>query len=121
MLDETLDLNESRDYHVGNEKSSAIKLLILFQEIIFNAVKYASYVPFPERRVEITLASHGNKLELKVINSFDSKVQAKTTGVGKVVIENFARVLGCEPLVKTEDEAYSISLEFKNLWRKDVG
>jgi len=116
-----LDLNESRDYHVGNEKSSAIKLLILFQEIIFNAVKYASYVPFPERRVEITLASHGNKLELKVINSFDSKVQAKTTGVGKVVIENFARVLGCEPLVKTEDEAYSISLEFKNLWRKDVG
>ena len=33
-----LNLDESGRYHVGNEKSSAIKLLILFQEIFFNAV-----------------------------------------------------------------------------------
>ncbi len=113
-----LELDESRDYHVGNEKSSAIKLLILFQEIIFNAVKYASYIRFPERRIEIILASHGDKLELAVKNSFDPKVQARTTGVGKLVIENFARVLGCSPVIEETENTYSISLEFENLWQK---
>lgn len=115
-----LDLNESRDYHVGNEKSSAIKLLILFQEIIFNAVKYASYVSHTDRQVVIMLASHGDNLTLTVRNSFNPKVQAKTTGVGKVVIENFARVLGCEPMISTDSNTYSISLEFKNIWRNNA-
>lgn len=115
-----LSLDESRDYHVGNEKSSAIKLLILFQEIIFNAVKYASYSPFPKRMVSISLSSHGNILELSVKNSYNPKVQAKTTGVGKVVIENFARVLGCEPRIETDNHTYSITLEFQNLWRNNA-
>lgn len=113
-----LNLDESQDYHVGNDKSSAIKLLILFQEIIFNAVKYTAYVPFPERRVEITLASHGDKMVLAVKNSFDPKVQAKTTGVGKLVIENFASVLGCDPVITEGKDTYSISLEFDNLWQR---
>ena len=115
-----LNLDESRDYHVGNEKSSAIKLLILFQEIIFNAVKYASYVSHSDRLVVIMLASHGDNLTLTVRNSFNPKVQAKTTGVGKVVIENFARVLGCEPMISTDSNTYSISLEFKNIWRNNA-
>lgn len=115
-----LNLDESRDYHVGNEKSSAIKLLILFQEIIFNAVKYASYVSHTDRQVVIMLASHGDNLTLTVRNSFNPKVQAKTTGVGKVVIENFARVLGCEPMISTDSNTYSISLEFKNIWRNNA-
>lgn len=115
-----LDLDESRDYHVGNEKSSAIKLLILFQEIIFNAVKYASYVPYSDRQVVIMLASYSDKLKLTVRNSFNPKVQAKTTGVGRIVIENFARVLGCEPMIITDSNTYSISLEFNNIWRNNA-
>ncbi len=115
-----LNLDESRDYHVGNEKSSAIKLLILFQEIIFNAVKYSSYVPFAKRKMSISLASHDDKLELTVKNSFDPKVRAKTTGVGMLVIENFAKILGCVPLITRTDDIYSISLNFNNIWRKDA-
>lgn len=115
-----LNLDQSQDYRVGNDKSSAIKLLILFQEIIFNAVKYTAYVPFTERRVEITLASHINKILLSVKNSFDPKVQAKTTGVGKLVIENFARVLGCDPVITEVKDTYSISLQFDNLWQRIV-
>ena len=113
-----LNLDESQDYHVGNDKSSAIKLLILFQEIIFNAVKYTAYVPFWERRVELTLASNGDKMVLAVKNSFDPKVQAKTTGVGKLVIENFAKVLGCDPVITEGKDTYSIALEFDNLWQR---
>lgn len=114
-----LSLDESRDYNVGNEKSSAIKLMILFQEIIFNAVKYSSYVLFSERQVEIILASHGDKMELAVKNSFNPKVQPKTTGVGKLVIENFAKVLGCSPVIVENENTYSISLEFDNLWYRN--
>ncbi|MCB5224431.1 MAG: hypothetical protein WCY21_05575 [Candidatus Cloacimonadaceae bacterium] len=115
-----LNLDESGRYHVGNEKSSAIKLLILFQEIIFNAVKYSSYVPFSKRKMNISLASHNNKMELMVKNSFDPRVQAKTTGVGMLVIENFAKILGCVPLITRTDDIYSISLNFNNIWRKDA-
>lgn len=115
-----LSLDEPGQYHVGNEKSSAIKLLILFQEIIFNAVKYSSYVPFEKRKMSISLASHGDKLELTVKNSFDPRVQAKTTGVGMLVIENFAKILGCDPVITRSDDIYSISLNFNNIWRKDA-
>ncbi|MCB5228508.1 MAG: hypothetical protein LHW44_00310 [Candidatus Cloacimonetes bacterium] len=114
-----LNLDESGQYHVGNEKSSAIKLLILFQEIIFNAVKYSSYVPFANRELNITLTTHEVNLKLLVKNSFDPNVRAKTTGVGTLVIENFANILGCSPIITKTDTMYLISLEFKNLWRSD--
>jgi signal transduction histidine kinase len=115
-----LDLDDSRDYHVGNEKSSAIKLMILFQEMIFNAVKYTSFMPHDERIVHISLTRHDAKLRLLVKNSYSDKVRAKTTGVGKLVIENFAKVLGCEPKIITEAETYSIEMEFDDIWRKDA-
>lgn len=113
-----LNLDDSRDYHVGNEKSSAIKLMILFQEMIFNAVKYTSFVPLEERTVQISLTRHDDKLRLMVRNSYSEKVRAKTTGVGKLVIENFAKVLGCEPKINTENNSYSIVMEFADIWRK---
>jgi len=113
-----LDLDDSRDYHVGNEKSSAIKLMILFQEMIFNAVKYTSFIPLEERTVQISLTRHDDKLRLMVRNSYSEKVRAKTTGVGKLVIENFAKVLGCEPKITTKDNIYSIEMEFADIWRK---
>jgi len=112
-----LNLDESRDYHVGNEKSSAIKLLILFQEIIFNAVKYASFVARKDRFIEIRLIDHEQNLSLTVSNSYRPEVQAKTTGVGKLVIENFAKVLDCQPEITTTDQVYTIRMEFNNIWR----
>jgi len=115
-----LDLDDSRDYHVGNEKSSAIKLMILFQEMIFNAVKYTSFMPLDERIVHLSLTRHDAKLRLLVKNSYSGKVRAKTTGVGKLVIENFAKVLGCEPKIIAEGKYYSIEMEFDDIWRKDA-
>jgi len=105
-------------YMVGNEKSSAIKLLIMFQEIIFNAVKYSSYVAKSNRYIEISLTEHNNNLCFKVTNSYNSKVQPKSTGVGKLIIENFAKVLGCEPVITMDKDVYSITMEFKDYWRE---
>ncbi|MDD2228411.1 MAG: ATP-binding protein [Candidatus Cloacimonetes bacterium] len=115
-----VNLTEAADYTLGNEKSSAIKLMILFQEIIFNAVKYTSYVTRAERFIEIRLDSTDTKITLEVRNSFRPEVQAKTTGVGKLVIENFSKVLGSDPEIKTTDTTYSIRIEFNNLWRNNA-
>lgn len=113
-------LSEASQYKLGNEKSSAIKLMIMFQEIIFNAVKYASFVPRDQRFLEIRLDSTETTIKLEVSNSYRPEVQAKTTGVGKFVIENFSKVLGSIPELKTTDTTYSISIEFNNLWRNNA-
>lgn len=120
MFKLSVNLTDSAHYHIGNEKSSAIKLLILFQEIIFNAVKYTSYVSKTERFIEIDLSEHDDKLKLQISNSFRPEVQAKTTGVGKLVIENFAKVLDCTPVITTNDNVYSITMEFHNIWRDNA-
>jgi tetratricopeptide (TPR) repeat protein len=120
LFDISVDLSDTIDYHIGNEKSSALKLMILFQEIIFNAVKYVSFRQKEERFIKICLASQDEKLKLTVANSYDANVMAKTTGVGKVVIENFSRVLGCEPKISADDNIYSISMTFDNYWRKNA-
>ena len=111
------NLDASQNFRAGNEKSSAAKLRILFQEIIFNAVKYASFVSAGARMVAITLVEKGDDLKLEVKNSYSPQVHAKTTGVGKIVIENFAKVLNCQPEVKTDGTTYSLTIEFNNIWR----
>lgn len=115
MLD--MELSDVSKYRLGNDKSSAIKLMILFQEIIFNAVKYASFVARKDRFIEIRLIDHEQNLSLTVSNSYRPEVQAKTTGVGKLVIENFAKVLDCQPEITTTDQVYTIRMEFNNIWR----
>ncbi|MDD2423887.1 MAG: hypothetical protein PHG34_06730 [Candidatus Cloacimonetes bacterium] len=116
----SVKLSEAAQYKLGNEKSSAIKLMIMFQEIIFNAVKYASFVPRAERFLEIRLDNTETTIIFEVSNSYSPEVQAKTTGVGKLVIENFSTILGTNPELKTTDTTYSISIEFNNLWRNNA-
>lgn len=120
MFSLELNLDESAEYMVGNDKSSAIKLMILIQEIIFNAVKYASFVPKEQRSIRISLTEHDTKLRFTVENTWKPEVKAKTTGVGKLVIENFARVLNCEPEIETTDNKYTITMEFNNFWRNNA-
>lgn len=106
-------------YVVGNEKSSAIKLMILFQEIIFNAVKYCSYVPLSERHVKIKMVDAGKKILFEVSNTYKPGVQAKTTGVGKLVIENFTKVLESNAVITQEKGVYNLSMLFTDLWREN--
>jgi len=120
MFSLELNLDESAGYKVGNDKSSAIKLMILFQEIIFNAVKYASFVSKEQRSIRVSLTEHDTKLRFTVENTWKPEVKAKTTGVGKLVIENFAKVLNTEPVIETSDTTYTITMEFNNFWRNNA-
>lgn len=112
-------IDESGAYLIGNSKSSAIKMMILFQEIIFNAVKYVSYIPRENRIISITLKSDIDKLIFSVKNRFNPNITVKTTGIGNLLIDNFAKALNCISEVKTDKQYYSVSLEFMNLWRNN--
>jgi two-component sensor histidine kinase len=118
FFDINFDFDKSAKYTIGNEKGSAIKLMILLQEIIFNAVKYSSFVKKDERFLKINFSASEEEITIKVENRYKPKVKTKTTGLGHVIIENFAKLLNTKPVIKKNNDIYSISITFKNFWGK---
>lgn len=115
-----IEFSEVANNLIGNEKSSAVSLIILFQEIIFNAIKYASFVPRERRLVSIKLTDIDDKIKLAVVNSYRSDTQARSTGMGNTVIEYFAKALSAAPVIDTTNGVYLIEIDFENMWRKNA-
>ena len=100
------------DIQVGNKNSSATKLLILFQEIMLNAVKYASFVPQTEREILVMLEVDGSRVKLVVENTFNSKSAIKSSGLGHVIINNFTALLGAKVDIDIKSGRYKITIAF---------
>ena len=105
-------------YMLGNEKGSAIKLLILFQELLFNAVKYSAFVEKEVRFLNIDLAINPDKVSIRVANRFRENLATKTSGIGHIIIDNFSKLLQAQPVTSQTDNIYSVEIEFNNLWGK---
>ena len=103
-------------YILGNEKGSAIKLLILFQELVFNAVKYSAFVEKEVRSLTIDLAVNPDKISIRVANRFRANLATKTSGIGHIIIDNFSKLLQAQPVTRQTDNIYSVEIEFSNLW-----
>jgi len=108
------------DLRIGNAKSSAVNMTILLQEIIFNAIKYTSFVPLEKRFVSLQLIQNHDQIRLEVSNSCDPETIARSTGQGMGIIKDFAKGLNCKPLIRKTGITYSITMEFNNIWRNDV-
>lgn len=108
----------SGELAIGNDKGSAIKLLILFQEIVLNAVKYCSFVPKLKRSIKIDLQESEEKILFTVENSFREDIVAKTTGIGHILIDNFASLLNATSKVVKNEEKYKVEISFPNLWKE---
>ncbi|MEA2103227.1 MAG: hypothetical protein U9P79_01105, partial [Candidatus Cloacimonadota bacterium] len=111
-------LESAEKFVTGNEKGSAIKLQILFQEIIFNAVKYVGFANFEDRILKIHFTASKEKVALLVENSYKPAEKTKTTGLGHVVIENFSKLLRTKPEIKKTDKNFSLQVKFHNFWQK---
>lgn len=109
-----------KQYVLGNEKGSAIKLLILFQELIFNAVKYSAFVEKELRFLNIDLKINPDHIAIRVANHFRENLVTKTSGIGHIIIDNFAKLLQAKPEVIQKDGVYSVYIEFSNLWGKSI-
>ncbi|MFZ4440222.1 MAG: hypothetical protein ACOYOS_17485 [Syntrophales bacterium] len=104
---------------LGNEKGSAIKLLILFQELILNAVKYSAFVEKEVRFLNIDLAVTPDTISLRVANRFRENLATKTSGIGHIIIDNFARrLLEGQLDIRQVDNIYAVEIKFSNLWGK---
>lgn len=103
-------------YILGNEKGSAIKLLILFQELILNAVKYSAFVEKEVRFLNIDLAINPDQISIRVANRFRENLATKTSGIGHIIIDNFSKLLQAQPVIRQADNIYYVEIEFSNLW-----
>ena len=121
MFDFSLDIREAKDLFIGNEKGSAIKFQILFQEIILNAVKYVSFLEREKRKISIEFKIKKGNVVFKAENSYQKGQGTKSTGLGHIIIENFAKLLNTKPIIQ-QNGNYVVSISFRNLWtntRKD--
>ena len=116
MFDFSLDIREAKDLIIGNEKGSAIKFQILFQEAILNAVKYTSFMDIDNRKVNIECKTKQGKIFFKISNTYNKNVVTKTTGLGHIIINNFAKLLETEPEIEV-NSMYEITLNFMNIWQ----
>ena len=113
----SIEMVSTADLRIGNAKSSMAYLTILFQEIIFNAIKYSSFVPMEQRFISLKLTQLNDQIILDMSNSYNPETTARSTGKGMGIIKDFAKGLNCIPVINRTDTTYSITLEFDNIWR----
>ena len=119
LLDFTFEIDGAGDLAFRNTKNSAMKFRIMMQEIMLNALKYSSYIPRSDRFLRVSLRTNDETIDLTVENSMSPSNREKTTGNGRVIIAQFAKLLGAEPeVVKSpENKTYALKIPFVNFWR----
>jgi hypothetical protein len=113
-----INIGHTEDLIIGNERGSAVKLLILFGELILNAVKYSAFVERDKRFVKIEILHNSKEIFVLIENRFNPKKRVKTAGLGNVVITNFAKLLNTSPVINRVNDIYSIKITFENFWQK---
>jgi two-component sensor histidine kinase len=116
FFDFEIDLEQGSSLVLGNTKHSRVKMLILLQEMVFNAVKYAGFVARNRRELHFTLSMTPEQITITLENSFDPEVRYMTSGIGHAIIENFARLLNTVPVITRSANRFTITLTFRNLW-----
>lgn len=105
------------NYTIGNRKHSATKLSILFDELVFNAVKYVALVDRKDRFIHIKLFQKRGFIIIEFTNSFDAYNQMeKTSGIGHEVISNMVTMLNGSLKIDKNKETYKTEIRFKNVW-----
>ncbi|MBP8017089.1 hypothetical protein KAZ01_03715, partial [Candidatus Gracilibacteria bacterium] len=112
----TIDLINIENLKLSDKRGSALKMMILFQEIILNAIKYTSYLDKDKRDVKIILSKDDN-LNFIVINNYKTDIIQKKSGLGHIIVKNFAKLLNTEPIITKDRDLFKIELIIEDLWR----
>lgn len=119
LFETDIDFSDAKEYIIGNEKGSSLKLLILIQEVIMNAVKYSSFVSKNSRKINIKFSANEEGISIFVSNTFKQNVQVKSSGLGQEIIKNFSSLLQTKPIITLKDNLYSVEIKFRNIWRRE--
>jgi hypothetical protein len=119
MFNMSINLDDVCNLKIGNKNGSAIKLSILFQELLLNAVKYSSFVNSENRFINLVITDEKNRINIKIENSFRPNLKSKTSGLGQTVINNFAKMLESQAMTIKNDEknVYSVEFSSPNFWK----
>jgi tetratricopeptide (TPR) repeat protein len=112
------EINEIDNLTIGNKKGSAIKLLIMIQELVFNAVKYSSYVDKEDRYIKIFFYVKDNMILFEIRNKYKPQSNVKSSGMGNIIVKNFCALLNGSLKVCENNEEYTVKIEFENYWSK---
>lgn len=74
--------------------NSPLKITILFQELLLNAVKYACFSPREDRFVGLSVKKKEKNIVLCIENAFVPGKSARTTRVGNEIVKNIATLMG---------------------------
>jgi len=119
FFDCDFSFDNAADYAMGNEKGAAIKLLILFQELIQNAVKYSAFVSRENRRLRIVFNNDTpEQIIVRIENRYNDRINVSTSGIGHVIVENFCKLMETEPVVTKENGIYAVEIRFANFWKE---
>jgi tetratricopeptide (TPR) repeat protein len=118
LVKTTLNISKAREFVIGDDKGSALKLFILIQEIILNAVKYSSFVSKGSRSLQVYFDADDKNISIVVSNSFKPDIQVKSSGLGQEIINNFSKLLNTKPIIRTGKGKYLVEIVFMNLWQK---
>lgn len=109
---------ELLNYKISDENKSKTRLLLLFQEIIFNAVKYAAFIEKTRRFLNISFKRKKNEIIFTVENSCCIERVEKSTGIGKTAIENFCKIFNTIPVLKKENNRYYAIVKIPDFWKE---
>lgn len=73
---------------IGNTYSTKTHLYVLFNEILLNAIKAASFVDLEQRKIDVSLTSAEGNIIVDISNSSDSN-RGVSGGYGRIIIDNY--------------------------------
>lgn len=102
---------------VGNANNSALKMLVLFQEVIQNAVKYVSLVDKKRRKICFRAKVVDDEVSIEVVNACNADGDVEDTKVGAEIINGIGEQFGeCSVgLVEPRRDEYKFVLSSKLL------
>lgn len=101
---------------LDDQRNSPLKITILLQEILLNAVKYACFVPRESRFLRLEARKEGETMFLVIRNAFLPGKSARTTRVGNEIIKNIAHLMGGSVDTRQKDTVYETTLQFPYIW-----
>ena len=97
---------------VGDRDGTATKLLILFQELFLNAVKYSSFSERAKRFVKLDINITADEWDISVSNSAVERKTVKSSGIGLSVIKNFATLFDAAYNATFATDMYTATMKF---------
>ena len=97
---------------ISDHKSSATKLMIVIQELLLNAIKFAAFVDKDKRKIDIDLGIIDGCLTLVIQNTYNPKKATKTVGLGHTFVDKLVGIMGGIKADITDGATYKVSVQF---------